>query len=68
MNWKTLIQFAHISMQIACFIHLPARANYEVNCNSVCSPCCSIHLLRKSSELQQEGYLLFKNDSADVIV
>ena len=26
--------------------------------NPVCAPRCSIHLLRKSSELQQEGYLL----------
>ena len=32
-------------------------ANYDVNYNSVCSPRCFIHLVRKSSELQ-EDYLL----------
>ena len=58
MNRKTLIQFAHLSEQIACFICLFARENYDLNCNSVCSPHCSIHLIRKSSELQSEGYLL----------
>ena len=58
---KTLIQFAHFGKQIdrlACFIRLFAGANYDLNCNSVCSPRCSTTLLRKSSELQQEGYLL----------
>ena len=58
MNRKTLIQFAHLSEQIACFIHLFAGENYDLNCNSVCSPCCSINLVRKSSELQLEGYPL----------
>ena len=60
MNRKTLIQFAHLGKQIACFIliRLFAKANYDLNCDSVCSPRCSIHLLRKSGKLQQEGYLL----------
>ena len=58
MNRKTLIQFAHLSGQMACFVHLFAGENYDLNCNSVCSPCCPIHLVRKSSELQLEGYLL----------
>ena len=58
MNRKTLIQFTHLGKQIACFIRLFAGANYYLNCNSVCSPRCFIHLFRKSSELQQEGYLL----------
>ena len=58
MNRKTLIQFAHLGKEIACFIRLFAGANYDLNCNSVCSPRCFIHLFRKSSELQQEGYLL----------
>ena len=57
---KTLIQFALHGKQIACFIRLFAGANYDLNCNSVCSPRCVIHLFRKSSELQQEGYLLKK--------
>ena len=37
MNRKTLIQFAHLGKQIACFIliRLFARANYDLNCNSV---------------------------------
>ena len=30
MNWKTLIQFAHISKQITCFIRLPAGENYDL--------------------------------------
>ena len=55
---KTLIQFALHGKQIACFIRLFAGANYDLNCNSVCSPRC--YLYRKSSELQQEGYLLKK--------
>ena len=41
---KTLIQFAHFGKQIdrlACFIRLFAGANYDLNCNSVCSPRCS---------------------------
>ena len=39
MNRKTLIQFAHLGKQIACFIliRLFARTNYDLNCNSVCS-------------------------------
>ena len=60
MKRKTGIQFAefaHLGKQIACFIRLFAGATYDLNCNSVCSPRCTIHLLRKSSELQQEGYL-----------
>ena len=60
MNRKTLIQFTHLGKQVACFIRLFAGANYDLNCNSVCSPRCVIHLFRKSSELQQEGYLLKK--------
>ena len=47
MNKKTLIQFAHLGEQIASFIRLFAGANYDLNCNSVCSPRCSIRLLRK---------------------
>ena len=58
MNRKTLIQFAHLGKQVACFICLFAGANYDLNSDSVCSPRCSIHLVRKSSEPQQEGYLL----------
>ena len=60
MNRKTLIQFAHLGEQIAylILIRLFARANYGLNCNSVCSSRCSIYLLRKSSKLQPEGYLL----------
>ena len=60
MNRKTIIQFVHLGKQIACFnlIRLFARANYDLNCNSVYSPRCSIHILRKSTKLQQEGYLL----------
>ena len=60
MNRKTLIQFAHLGEQIACFILicLFAGANYDLNCNSVCLSHCSIDLIRKSSKLQQEGYLL----------
>ena len=58
MDKKTLIQFAHLGEQIAFFIRLFAGANYDHNCNSVCSPSCSICFLRKSSELQQEDYLL----------
>ena len=39
------------------------------NCNSVnCSPRCSIHLYRKISELEQQGYLLKTNYSAELIV
>ena len=39
MNRKTLIQFAHLGKQIACFIliRLFSRTNYDLNCNSVCS-------------------------------
>ena len=55
---KTSIQFAYLGTQIVCFLCLFAEANYDLNSNSVCSPRCSIHLVRKSSELQQEGYLL----------
>ena len=58
MNRKTSTQFAHLGKQIACFIRLFAGANYDLNRNSVCSRRCRIRLLRKSSELQQEGYLL----------
>ena len=59
MNRKTLIQFTHLGKQIA-YVSLAvfAGANYDLNCNSVCSPLCFIHLVRKSSELQQEVYLL----------
>ena len=53
MNWKTLIQSAHLGKQIACFIRLVAGEN-DLNC----SPRCYIHLIRKSSKLQQERYLL----------
>ena len=60
MNRKTLIQFAHLSERIACFVHLFAGENYDLNCNSVCSPCCSIHVGIKSSELQSQGYLIKK--------
>ena len=35
---KTLFQFALHGKQIACFIRLFAGANYDLNCNSVCSP------------------------------
>ena len=41
MNRKTLIQFAHLGKLIACYIRLFAEANYDLNCNSVCSPLCS---------------------------
>ena len=41
MNGKTSIQFAHLGNQIACFIRLFPGANYDLNCNSVCSPSCS---------------------------
>ena len=59
MNRKTLIQFAHLGKQTACFILLFAgRIMTSIYYNPVCAPHCSIHLLRKSSELQQEGYLL----------
>ena len=60
MNRKTLIQFAHLNEKIACFIliFLFARTNYDLNCNSVCLSRCSIHLIRKSRKLQQDGYLL----------
>ena len=55
---KTLIQFALHGKQIAYFIRLFAGANYDLNCNSVCSPrFFSFTPLRESSELQQEGYL-----------
>ena len=57
MNRKTLIQSAHLGKQIAFFIRLFVGANYDLDCNSVCSPSCFVHLFRKSSELQQEGYL-----------
>ena len=57
MNRKTLIQFAHLGEQIACFIRPFAGANYDLNRNSVCSPRCSIHFVRKSSELHQEGFI-----------
>ena len=59
MNRKTLIQFAHLGKLIACYIRLFAGANYDLNCNSVCSPPCSTFTsLEKSSELQQQDYLL----------
>ena len=58
MNRKISIQFAHLGKQIASFIRLFAGANYHLKRTSVGSPRCSIHLLRKSSELHQEGYLL----------
>ena len=66
MNEKTSIQFAHIGKQIAyvwfCLFAMK-------NCNSVnCMPHCSIHLYRKISELQQQGYLLKTNYSAELIV
>ena len=48
----------HLGKQIAFFICLFAGPNYDLNCDSVCSPLCSIHLIKKSSELQQEGKLL----------
>ena len=67
MNRKTLIQFAHLAKQIACFIRLFAGANYDLNCNSVCSPHCFIHLVRISSELPT-GRLPAKNDSVELIV
>ena len=51
-------QFIHLGKQIAFFITLFAGANYDLNSNSICSPRCSIHQVRKSSELQQEGYKL----------
>ena len=38
-----------VSNSLDSFASLP---DYGLNCNSVCSPHCSIHLLRKSSELQ----------------
>ena len=57
MNRKTLIQFAHLGEQVACFICPFVGGNYDLNRNSVCSPRCSIHLVRKSSELQQEGFI-----------
>ena len=63
---KTLIQFAHFGKQIyrlACFIRLFSGANYDLNCNSPRLFASFVRLvapalLRKSSELQQEGYLL----------
>ena len=48
----------HLGKQIAFFICLFAGPNYDLNCDSVCSPLCSIHLIKKSSELRQEGKLL----------
>ena len=54
---KTLIQSAHVAKQVAFFIRLFVGANYDLDCNSVFSPRCFVHLFRKSSELQQEGYL-----------
>ena len=48
----------HLGKQIAFFICLFAGPNYDLNCDSVCSHFCSIHLVKKSSELQQEGKLL----------
>ena len=47
-----------VSKSITCFIRLFAGASYDLNCYSVWSPRCCSHLLRKSSELQQEDYLL----------
>ena len=58
MKRKTSIQFAYLGKQIVCFLCLFAGANYDLNSNSVCWPRFSIHLVRKSSDLQQEGYLL----------
>ena len=57
MKSKTLIQSAHLGKQIVFFIRLFVGANYDLDCNSICSPSCFVHLFRKSSELQQEGYL-----------
>ena len=68
MNRKTLIQLAHLAKQIACFICLFAGADYDLNCNSVCSPRCFIHLIRISSELPATGRLSAKNDSVELIV
>ena len=48
----------HLGKQIAFLICLFAGPNYDLNCDSVCSHLCSIHLVKKSSELQQEGKLL----------
>ena len=52
--------------------HTPPRANYMLYyCNSVCSPCSIIHLLRqvkligKSGELHWEDYLLKNNAATD---
>ena len=50
---KTLIQFARHGKlkQFSRLLHSPrCQANYDLSCNSVCSPRCSIHLTRKSSE------------------
>ena len=66
MKRKTSIQFAYLGKQIVCFLCLFAGANYDLNSNSVCWPRCSIHLVRKSSELipSTTARLSAKNDSA----
>ena len=53
MNKKTLIQFAHLGKKFAYYILLVAGESYDLNCNTVYSPCCSVHLVRKSSELKR---------------
>ena len=67
---KTLIQFARHGKlkQFSRLFHSPrCQANYDLSCNSVCSPRCSIHLNRKSSETTI-GRLSAKNSSAELIV
>ena len=67
---KTLIQFARHGKlkQFSRLLHSPrCQANYDLSCNSVCSPRCSIHLTRKSSETTI-GRLSAKNGSAELIV
>ena len=67
---KTLIQFARHGKlkQFSRLFHSPrCQANYDLSCNSVCSPRCSIHLTRKSSETTI-GRLSAKNGSAELIV
>ena len=67
MNRKTLIQFAHPGKKIACFVSLFARANYDLNSISVCSPCCSIHLVKIVSTITGR-FISAKNNSAELIV
>ena len=69
-NSKTLIQFARHGKlkQFSRLFHSPrCQANYDLSCNSVCSPRCSIHLTRKSNETTI-GRLSPKNSSAELIV